>query len=255
MKKLFLFPLSLLTLSLFSCQDNGGNSRIEVWLTDAPGDYKAVNIDVQGVEVHIGDSEDSSGWKSLHVTPKSYNLLDLANGNETFLGDLELPGGRISQIRLILGDNNTLFDEDSVEQNLTTPSGQQSGLKIQINQVLAEGITYKILLDFEAGKSIVKTGSSKYILKPVIRAITEAQDGAIKGVVSPAAVVAISLMAADTVVTTTSSDEAGEFLIRGLQAGTYKLVFDAGASTPDVEKTDVAVVVGEVTDVGEVSME
>ncbi len=253
MKKLFLFCLPLMTLFLFSCQDENKNARIEVWLTDAAGDYQAVNVDVQGVEVNTGEGE--QGWQSLAITPKVYNLIELANGNETFLGDLELPSGRISQIRLILGDSNTVVDQDTVEHELKTPSAQQSGLKIQVHQVLAEGITYKILLDFEAGKSVVKTGAQTYILKPVIRAMAEAQDGAIKGSVAPAGIVSVSLMAADTVVTTTSTDEAGKFLIRGLDAGTYKLVFDAGADTPDVEKTDVSVAVGEVTDVGEISMQ
>ena len=253
MKKLFLFCLPLMTLFLFSCQDENKNARIEVWLTDAAGDYQAVNVDVQGVEINSAEGE--QGWQSLAITPKVYNLIELANGNETFLGDLELPGGRISQIRLILGDSNTVVDKDTIEHELKTPSAQQSGLKIQVHQVLAEGITYKILLDFEAGKSVVKTGSNNYILKPVIRATTEAQDGAIKGSVSPAGVVAVSLMAADTVVTTTSTDEAGKFLIRGLDAGTYKLVFDAGSDTPDIEKADVSVSVGEVTDIGVISMQ
>lgn len=254
MKKIFLLFVAVLSVALFSCEDNEKNARVEVWLTDDPGDFQEVNVDLQAVEIHTSEAETENGWQSLDITPKVYNLLDLTNGNETFLGDLELPGGKISQIRLKLGDDNTVKVDDVIHP-LTTPSAQQSGLKLQVHQVLSKGVTYKITLDFEAGKSVVKTGAGAYILKPVIRVITEAQSGAIKGTVDPAGVVEIKLMAADTLHSTTSSDDQGGFLFGGLPEGTYKMVFDAPGDNPDIEKTDVAVEVGEVTDVGVVDLE
>lgn len=247
MNKLVFFGLALLCLVSFSCEDEK-NARIEVFLTDAPGDFQEVNIDIQGVEIHSSETDNERGWQSLDVTPEIYNLLDLTNGVETFLGSLELPGGKLSQIRLKLGDNNTVKVDDQTFE-LKTPSGQQSGLKVQIHQILAEGITYKILLDFDAAKSVVETGNNNYSLKPVIRALTEAQDGAIKGKLQPAQSVSISVIAGEEVVTTTTSNDEGEFLIRGLEAGTYKLVFD-GPGTVDTEKTGVVVALGEVTDLG-----
>ena len=180
-------------------------------------------------------------------------MLKLTNGTETLLGDLELPGGRLSQIRLKLGENNTIKIDDQVHE-LQTPSAQQSGLKIQIHEVLAEGITYKILLDFNAAKSVIETGAGAYILSPSITADTEAQTGAIKGKVEPAAKVAISVMAGDETVETAYSNDDGEFLISGLDAGSYRLVFDADGDAPVVEKTDVEVELGVVTDLGSVSV-
>jgi hypothetical protein len=252
MKKVFLLSFALVSLLFTSCQEEK-NARIEVWLTDDPGDYQQVNIDLQAVEIHTNETADERGWQSLDVTPRVYNLLDLTNNRETFLGDLDLPSGRISQIRLKLGENNTVKVNDSAHP-LNTPSAQQSGLKLQVHQVLAEGITYKILLDFDAAKSVVATGANSYILKPVIRAITEAQNGAIKGTVKPAGIVSISALKGSETITTTASDESGNFLIRGLDAGSYTIVFDPSGDTPDVEKTDVAVTVGEVTDLGVVEI-
>ena len=244
---------------LFSCQNEEKNARIEVWLTDDPGDYQAVTIDLQGVEVKASEADNDQGWQALDITPKLYNLLDLANGKETFLGDLELPGGRISQIRLVLGENNTLTDKNGAQHSLKTPSAQYSGLKIQVHQILAEGINYKFLLDFDAGKSVIETGASgNYLLKPVIRAISEAQDGAIRGTVvtgTAGELVSIGVWAADTLNTTSSSDAEGKFFIGGLQPGNYKIIFDRGSETPDVEKADIAVTLGEITDIGEVSLQ
>ena len=252
MKKCFLFLLVVSALFAVSCEDEK-NARVEVWLTDDPGDYQEVNIDLQQVEIHGNETESEKGWQSLDVTPRIYNLLDLTNGKETLLGDLELPAGRLSQIRLVLGENNTVKVNDETYP-LSTPSSQQSGLKVQLHQVLAEGITYKILLDFDAAKSVIQTGSETYSLTPVIRAITEAQNGAIIGKVEPAAAVAIAVMSGEQIVTTSSSDEKGDFLIQGLEGGTYRLVFDGPGDAPVQEKTEVKVELGVVTDLGVVSV-
>lgn len=236
-----------------SCEDEK-NTKIEVWLTDAPGDFQEVNIDLKAIEIHSSETDNGSGWKALEVNQGTYDLLELTNGRETLLGGLELPGGKISQIRLKLGDNNTVKVKDVVHA-LNTPSAQQSGLKLQVHEVLMEGITYKILLDFDAAKSVVQTGNGTYSLKPVIRAITKAQDGAIKGVITPAgSPVSISAIMGEEIVTTTASDDLGNFLLRGLAAGNYRIVFDAGEGVPTVEKTNVTVELGIVTDLGTVEI-
>jgi hypothetical protein len=84
--------------------------------------------------------------------------------------------------------------------------------------------------------------------------LTKAQDGLIKGLVDPARSVSISVVAGEETISTTTSDEDGNFLIRGLAAGKYKLVFDAPGDGPVVEKADVEVTLGEITDVGTVAV-
>jgi hypothetical protein len=201
MKNLMLCCLAALALLASSCEEEK-NAKIEVWLTDAPGDFQEVNIDLQGVEIHSNETDNERGWQSLDVTPAVLDLLKLTNGEETLLGELELPGGRLSQIRLKLGENNTVKVDDQTYP-LATPSAQQSGLKVKINEVLAEGVTYKIVLDFDAAKSVVETGTGTYSLKPVIRALTKAQDGLIKGLVDPARSVSISVVAGEETISTT----------------------------------------------------
>jgi hypothetical protein len=135
---------------------------------------------------------------------------------------------------------------------LSTSSAQQSGLKVQVHSELKDGITYKIILDFDAARSIVATGSSKYNLKPVIRAITIAQTGAIEGAVSPAIALPVvyAINGADTV--STYANTSGSFLVRGLAPATYRLVL-VSKSGATIEKTAVAVTTGNVTDVGTIT--
>lgn len=247
---------TLLGLFLFSCSEDTKNARLEIRLTDAPGDYEEVNIEILEVKVHAEDGEGENGWKSLDVNSGVYNLLELTNGLDTLLGTVELPAGKISQVRLILGSENTIVDDGEV-YDLKTPSAQQSGLKVKVNANLVEGITYTILLDFDVARSIVKTGApDKYILKPVIRAIAEATTGAIKGTLSnPIAKPAVyAIVDADTVGTTFANEE-GQFMIKGLPAGTYTISFSPaeGFVIKDIE--GVEVMVGIVKDLGEVTVE
>jgi hypothetical protein len=250
-KRNVLVGLLLIAVFLNACSDKeSGTARLEVRLTDAPAEYQEVNIDIQGVEVNANDGNQSSGWQSLDVKKGVYNLLKLTNGLDTLLGSTSLPAGKISQLRLVLGTNNSIKMVGQTA-SLDAPSAQQSGLKVQIHTDLKEGITYRILIDFDAARSIVSTGSGKFNLKPVIRAVTEAQDGAIKGAVSPVKpAVVYAINGQDTVSTFTNA--SGLFLVKGLAPATYRIVLvpDIGLT---VEKTNVAVSVGNVTDVGTIN--
>jgi hypothetical protein len=242
-------------IALISCSDEPKTSRLEIWLTDDPGDYDEVNIDIQGVEVHSSSGEQSSGWQSIPVQQGIYNLLELTNGLDTLLGVVELPAGKISQVRLILGQDNTLRIGDDV-YDLVTPSAQQSGLKLNVHKDLLPGVTYSLLLDFDAAKSIVALPTMKFNLKPVIRVITEATSGAIDGVVlDPEAKPAVYAIAgADTVTTTFADSVSGAFLLRGLPAGSYLVSFSpvGGYAIDDIP--NVSVTIGSVTHLGDIEV-
>ena len=257
MKLNFLKGLMLISAAVlfYSCDSFDKNARVEVWLTDAPGDYEEVNLEIEGVEIHASATDNGSGWKSLDVADRVINLLDLTNGKDTLLGSIEIPSGQISQIRLKLGHNNTVKVDGKV-YDLNIPSGSQSGLKLQVHERFVEGVTYKILLDFDVARSIILTGSNQYKLKPVIRTITEAQSGAIKGVVDPKeSTPAIYAINGTDTLGTTYADETGKFLLRGIPAGTCEVHFIPNSDFKFVKETGVSVSVGTVTDLETVTIE
>jgi hypothetical protein len=131
--------------------------------------YEAINIDIQKISIHNStDSAETSGWFDLETNIGIYNLLDYDAGNDTLIGlDSLLQVQTVSQIRLILGDNNTII-ENGETFDLETPSAQTSGLKVQVHAELQPNLSYKIVLDFDPDQSINKTGNGKYKLKPVI---------------------------------------------------------------------------------------
>ncbi len=245
---------------LTSCNSNSDQTaRVIVTLIDSPGDYDAVNIDIIGLEVHANQGEQQNGWISLNTNTAVYDLLQLTNGNEALLADTELPTGKISQLRLVLGDNNTLVTEGNIHI-LTVPSGQESGLKLLINQTLEEGITYTFKLDFDAARSVVKAGTSgKFNLKPVIKVITEATSGAVRGSVLPKTenVAIYAMQGMDTIGTSYAIENIADFIISGLDAGIYDIVFDPGETSELNSFTveGIEVIIGEVTQMDTIELQ
>ena len=246
----------LFSLSFFSCKKNANTSRLTIALTDDPAVYDSVNVDIQ--EIMVNNSSDPAathGWTSLPLTRKGvYNLPDFRNGLDTLLTSSELAAGKISQIRLVLGSNNSVVIA-GVKYPLATPSSEQSGLKLNVHATLVGGIEYKLWIDFDAGRSIVETGSGSYILKPVIRTYTEATSGAIKGIVDPvnsgSTAYAIQNVS-DTIGSAIADPVSGNFLIGGLPAGDYHVGIHSGAYADTTITTSVTT--GVVTDLGTVDL-
>jgi hypothetical protein len=248
----------ILSLLFVSCKNDdsmmAGKSKLEVRLTDDPGNYDAVYIDIQDVQINVTGDSATEGWQSLQgVNRGVYNLLDLVNDKDTLLAVADIPSGRISQMRLILGPDNSVV-VDGTEYELKTPSAQQSGLKLNIHQDVTTGVLYTILLDFDVAKSIVQTGNKKFILKPVIRTVLNAAGlqvkvGDISGFVMPDSVLTsvLALQGPDTIAST-FTDSTGGYMIKGLNAGLYDLHFVPGDTTwLKNQKAGVIVNKGQVT--------
>lgn len=218
-------------------------------LTDGPGAYEAVNVDVRQVEIQH-ETEGTIVLTPLH--PGVYNLLDFRNGADMLLCQADIPPGRISQIRLILGSNNSVKIKGT-SYPLETPSAEQSGLKLNLHHELEANMAYTFWIDMDAAKSVVSTGSGKYQLKPAGRAFTAVTDGRIKGSVIPLqpGTMVYAINGTDTYSAIPSS--SGFFMFCGLPEGKYKILIEADFATA-VEVKDVSVQFGVVTDLGVLSL-
>lgn len=265
LKKYLMLLLIIASFSTFliSCNDEDdtstqGTSKVMVRMTDAPGDYDEVNVEVLDVMIKNNSDTSENGWVSIgNIQPGIYNLLDLTGGINVLLADNEVPSGYLGQLRLVLGDENTVV-KDGVTYALNTPSAQQSGLKLQINQTLQAGATYNFLLDFDVEHSVVVEagGSGNYNLHPVIRVTTAATSGAIKGTVLPITVQTLASVEVTGTVVSAYTNEQGVFQLSGIPSGTYTVTL-----TPDIASglavltvDNVVVVNGEVTNMGSLNL-
>lgn len=261
-KNLKLFVLSLLTIGFLSGCDSESStqtsSRVQLKLVDAPGDYEQVNVEIIDV---VYNTDADAEWKSFtsFSGPKNVDLTTLIAGNTMLLSDEVIEEDDINEIRLILGSNNTLLLEGQTSTiPLTTPSAQQSGLKLKLDQELEAGFTYSYILDWNVQESVVDRGNGEYNLKPVIRVITEANSGSVSGEVvddkstsesnddEPIEDAVVSIFSTnDVLVAETFTNAEGKFTFQGLPAGTYIIKVAKDSFVDFTLSSNVTVTVGE----------
>jgi hypothetical protein len=247
-------------MALASCgggggADGAGFGTLRAALTDAPScGYDHVYVTVDRVRVHRSSTagDDEGGWREIVLsTPKRIDLLDLTNGVLEELGQTSLPAGTYSQVRLVLAENsasaplaNAVQPTGGALVALSTPSAQQSGLKLKASIEVQENKTADLVLDFDACRSVVTAGNSgRYNLKPVLSVVPRVTTG-IEGYVSTTLTPAGTTVSAQqngTVVRSTVPDANGRFVLNMLPQGSYDIVVVAeGRSTAVVTGVPVA---------------
>lgn len=244
----------LLLAGLAACGGGGGDSgsadsgTLRLALTDAPTcGYDAVNVTIQKIRVHQSSSasDTDNGWSEVVLNPaRRVNLLTLTNGVLNELGQTPLPTGKYTQLRLVLADNdaihpmaNSVMPSGGVEMALKTPSGQQSGVKANINIDITANKMADFVLDFDVCKSVVTAGNSgQYLLKPVITVIPRYVSG-VTGFVDATLVngtTSVSLQQGGMVIKATAPGINGQFLLQPVAPGSYTLVLTAPGRTTAV---------------------
>jgi len=167
MNRFWLLLLAFAAIAIVACKKDAENlaTTLNLRLTDGPGDFDQVNIDL--LEIRVKTSDDTSQWISVPTHVGVYNLLDFQNGIDTLIATGPVPPVTLKEVRFVLGPNSTVM-QDSVLYPLQTPSAEASGLKVKIDKSLTLNLN-TFVLDFDAAKSVLSTGSGKFILKPVIR--------------------------------------------------------------------------------------
>lgn len=230
-------------LILAACGGGGGGGggveqgTLQLSMIDDVGCYEKVLVTVEKVRVQKSStaSETDGGWTDILPPggPVKVDLMNLTNGTLVDLGAASVDAGTYSQLRLVLADNdktpnaNQLVLIGGATVPLTTPSAQQSGLKIKTDFTVAANTTNPMLLDFDACKSIVKAGNSgQYILKPVVR-LTPKFAGSIQGYVTTTMTLTSTDVYAQQggeIIRSTRPDSTGKFVLPFLNTGTYTVV-------------------------------
>ncbi|MBT8323050.1 MAG: DUF4382 domain-containing protein, partial [Eudoraea sp.] len=257
--KISLIVLVLFGLVLCNCSEDTGGSdtgRLRVQLTDAPFPYDLIaeaNVTIFKIEARYkkdddgmddemdteNDSSEDGGrpFITLMEIDKDINLLELTNGVTENLVDMEVPAGEYDLIRIYVRGVNVLL-KDGRMFDLKVPSGPQTGIKVFIDPplVVAGGLTADLLLDFDVSRSFVARGNPNkeefngFNFKPVIKASNLTTSGSLAGNVFTTLEdetqealegAQVALYIADTLNTTTFSNEDGSYMVMGLEAGSY----------------------------------
>ena len=172
----FLIVISFTSCTKESLNESSSKTTISVVLNGNNSKYDEVWIEVTNVLVKVIDDESVPDcWLSLKTTDNPINhLIDISKTtNLNLVTGLNIPEGTIYEIKLVIGNNNTVVI-DGKPVNLTTNSVYQSGLVSRIEKNLDSNTHYRFNLEFDTYNSILETQvENYYILEPSIHTIID----------------------------------------------------------------------------------
>lgn len=196
----FLAVATLAVVQLPGCGGGGGGGggtastgTLKVSITDKQSDaFDKVVISIREIRAvpagreNAADDDPGLPVIASFAAPMVVDVMQLQFA-QTFLGDATLPARTYSQIRLILNPNrngqppaNYLIlksDLTATHIPLTTPSGQQSGLKVLGPVEVRTGVVTAVMIDFDPNTAIVARGNGDYNLKPTGIRLVRMPDG------------------------------------------------------------------------------
>lgn len=245
-----------------------GKQSLDLYLTDGPTDYfDKVLIDIKSVKVLVDTCDKTRSrrdwdstkkcyiWDSLAIAPGVYDLLSLRNGVDTLLGNGLVADGTIRKIVITLGTNNSIV-KDSVNYPLNLFNNQTT-ITIKLYGHEWDNYSsghYRLWLDFDCGRSIVRLRNNEFYLSPFIRAFIIKESGAVKGIIKPVDAKPIISILSGTDTAYAFPWRDGRFKVRGLESGTYSVYVNAGNGYKDTTISNVSVTVGKETDLGTITL-
>lgn len=249
-----------------SVETQSGTQNVSLYMTDGPGLFSKVYLDIKDVKVlvdtstntrkhdscdfdRLGDRDhhkpDSSFvWQDIGVKAGVYDLLSLRNGVDTVLASANIKAGSIRLIRIDLGTNNSLI-KDSITYPLNLLPNAPSYILIKLlgNEFEKYNTaSYRLWLDFDVQRSIVVLRNNIFYLSPFIKAFIVSKTGTIAGNLQPndasPAIVTV-YNSRDTAYAITNRD--GMFKIRGLKDGKYSVYFNASNNYKDTTINNVTI--------------
>ncbi len=229
-----------------------GTGQIAVQMTDAPGDgVQSATVWISRIYL-VGGSETSGPRYDVSTTAQMFDLLTLTNGATAALGTATIPVGDYTQLRFVVDSARVtlkaplMFSDGSSSKVLKTPSGQQSGIKVNFSGPVhvAAGQTI-LVVDFDVARNFVFTGPSAsptgVIFKPVLHATVRDVAGSIAGTVLPANSKSrlYAIMNGDTVTSALADSVTGAYKLWFLPPGSYAVA--ATATGLQTQSTNVSV--------------
>ncbi|MFQ6616342.1 MAG: DUF4382 domain-containing protein [Fidelibacterota bacterium] len=187
MKSPVLFVGLILILAGCALEEETGFGRIKLQVFDSPPPSGVEHIYLTITDVHVSTGDDE--WIPLAQPETRFDFLDLVNGATAVLVDDAIEPGTYAQLRLIVSDSNEIVI-DGQSYPLRVPSGEQTGVKLNLDFTVEEDELVEILIDFDASQSITWTPGN-YQLRPSFKALKKVVSGTVSGTVTDTAGAAI----------------------------------------------------------------
>ncbi|MDE3253915.1 MAG: DUF4382 domain-containing protein [Bacteroidota bacterium] len=278
------FLVLILAMVMGSCNKstslNAGaanQQQLSLYLTDGPGLFDHVYIDILSVKVLVDTSADtrmhdntdwdrrgaddhkndsSLVWSNLNIKAGVYDVLSFRNGADTLLAASGIPKGSVRLIKIELGPNNSLV-KDSVTYPLSLPPGSLNYVLLKLKGHECEEYEpgkNRLWLDFDITRSIVQNAANKFMLKPVIHFFVVSSSGSIVGKVLPKESYPVITVYNSTDTAYALPNPDGFFKLRGLKDGTYDVFINASNGYFDSTLHQVVVKAPGETSLGSITL-
>lgn len=240
-----------------------GAAQLSVYMMDDPIAFTKVLIDIKQVAVkvdtaaHRDDNDDnhqwnddyrgckngnSAIWDTLSITPGVYDLLKLRNGTDTLLASGQIPGGKVLQVRITLGTNNSIYTDSVTSYPLHIISTKNYfDINVKREDVAAiSNAQLAVWFDFNLSKSIFFS-NGQYWLKPELKPFNDKKRPKLEGRVLPengAGYIAV-YNSTDTLYAIPWIN--GYYQVRGIASGSYSIYFKGRNGYKDTTITNIAV--------------
>nr|WP_294991788.1 DUF4382 domain-containing protein [uncultured Sediminibacterium sp.] len=276
------------TMAMTSCKKSdsaqipAGKQNLSLYLTDGPGFFDQVFVDIKSIQVLVDTTKDTrkndtcnwdrlgayigstfgnrkdSGlvWTNLNINAGVYDILNLRNGVDTLLASTEIPKGAIRLIRIEIGSNNSVV-KDSVTYPLYWPDNLPKYILIKLKGHESEEYMpnkLRLWLDFDVNRSIIVLNNNKFYLKPVFHFFIEKTTASVSGKVKPMDAKAVLTLFNGTDTAYALPNRNGEFKMRGLKNGTYSLYINASNNYKDTTINNIVVQAPKNTSVGVIEL-
>ncbi|MBN8720842.1 protein of unknown function [Hydrobacter penzbergensis] len=259
----------------------GSQQNLTLYLTDGPGFFDSVLVDIKSVKVlvdtsrntrmhddddwdDVGDREgrnprakDSSlVWQNLNISAGIYDILHLRNGLDTVLASTNIPKGAIRLLKIEIGTHNSLV-KNHITYPLLLPSNFPGYVLIKLRGDEPEEFMsgkVRLWLDFDVNRSVYQGYNNEFYLRPHFRFFVTRTTASLSGRVTP--------MEAQPVLTLFNGKDTayalpnreGYFKMRGLKDGSYSLFVNASNGYKDTTLTNISIAAPNNTSVGTIAL-
>jgi hypothetical protein len=258
-----------------ACQKSGIRNQdsqpVAIYLTDHPGEFENVFLDITKVEAKVDSSkrckEDDRGdrpgdfdhdnddhqkgrdeygaWQTLSFRAGSYDVLTLRNGVDTLLATGTVPG-TLRKIRITVSAVRVVKNGVTYPVELVANGGNYLYVHVRKDHMRDSSGVRKLHIDFDVARSIIEV-NGRFILRPVLRPFSDHTSGTVEGVVMPLDAKATVKLYNATDTATALPGREGKYKIRGLAEGTYSVLITSANGYKDATLSNISVVKGRET--------
>lgn len=278
-----LVAILFVAILLVACQKSGvgknESQQLSVYLTDHPGEFENVFVQINKVEAkidtstrkHDDDHGDKPGdfdqdgddhqkgkhdefgtWQELSFRAGSYDVLALRNGVDTLLASGTVTG-TVRKIRLTVGSVSVVKNGVTYPVQLLLDQNNYIYIHVRKEHMRDSSDHKKLWLDFDLGRSIIEVNGAFY-LRPVLKPFHDLTSGQVSGTVLP-------LDAKATVKLFNNKDTAvaipgreGRYKIRALNEGIYNVSVTSANGYKEATLTNITVTKGRETKIPTITL-